>query len=207
MNQAHELVENFHRPKSGIDIPMLRHELESAAALTMTDLTYELCCQLEEVPGLQFWHRSELPTDWQIARLMATCFEAGRRYGLLSAIEILDEDIRIDRDDPDYSLRIKYGHLSTIEEAEAINDVTRIFAGGLEQYARDYPCAFADHTRTAQRLLRLQKEQPKLYDLLRDVIVKACAQTTPAPSAPRRPRCQTEAPRTSPRGPERQPKP
>lgn len=189
MTPSKELAKNFHSPERGIDIPMMRHELESAAALAMPDLTHELCCQREEIPALRFWIGSELPSDWQVARLMATCFEAGRRYGLLSAIELMHPDIRIDDDDPDSRQRIKYGGVQTVEQAEAINDFERIFDETMADIEREFPAAFQDETRTAQRLLRLKRQQPQLYELLRDV-VRAERTGEPSPEMPRhRQRC------------------
>jgi len=189
MNATNEIAKNFHSPVRGIDIPMMRHELESAAALTMPDLTHELCCQREELPALHFWIGSELPSDWQVARLMATCFEAGRRYGLLSAIELLHPDTQIDDDDPFSRQRIKYGGVQTVEQAQAINEFEAVFNQTMADIEREFPAAFEDETRTAKRLLRLKREQPQLYELLRDV-VRAERNATPSQEVPqRRTRC------------------
>ena len=111
---------NFYNGGRDLDLPLLRHELESASALTLPDLSHELCCQREELPGLHFWEQDRFPTDWQVARLMATCFEAGRRYGLMAAIAMCSQDILPDGTAGVTALQRKYGHTRTMRDAAEI---------------------------------------------------------------------------------------
>lgn len=179
MNPGERIARNFHSPERGIDIPMLRHELEDAAGLTMMDLTHEMVCQREEMPALHFWIGTEGPTAWQVGRLMATCFEAGRRYGLLHAIELYSDDLTDAESDPNKRQQAKYGQVSTFEQAQSLNDFERVFDETMADIKREFPAAFEGENRSAARLMRLKREQPAIYELLRDAVRAERASVNP----------------------------
>lgn len=156
----------FHRSPTTLDLPMLRLELESASALALQDLTHELCCQREELPGLQFWEHGRLPNDWQVARLMATCFEAGRRYGLLSAIELVSPDIIPAHDSGVTHSQRKYATTRTIEEADHVNGIRYHTYAALMTQIRLLDQSTPTEDRLGRALTRLQIEQPLIYELL-----------------------------------------
>lgn len=73
-----------------LDTRTLRTELENVSALTLPDLEYEMQCALEELPMFreQCVQRQLAPPD--LAAITAWAWEAGRRYGLIEALAVLD---------------------------------------------------------------------------------------------------------------------
>jgi hypothetical protein len=80
------------------DIPMIRNELENVCALVLPDLQYEFACALAELPGLNSMSATPDKPDSREARLATTCWEAGRRYGLMEAIAVCNGTLSTARD-------------------------------------------------------------------------------------------------------------
>jgi len=76
------------------DFQTLRQELENVSALEIPDLAHEMACVANELP--MYIEETTALTDRKThpGRLMAWCFETGRRYGLLEALARVDVTAR-----------------------------------------------------------------------------------------------------------------
>lgn len=73
-----------------LDTRTMRDEIENVSALSMPDLVHEMCCAINELPGLNVLSsKPDSPPNAE-GVMCAIVWEAGRRYGIQQAMAIFD---------------------------------------------------------------------------------------------------------------------
>jgi hypothetical protein len=70
-----------------------RGQLETVSALNMADLDHEMTCCLEELPLFAEASKHMPAARPVVAWCMSHAFEAGRRYGLLTAAALMYDEV------------------------------------------------------------------------------------------------------------------
>ena len=91
--QAAQRPETTPSPTPDIDPLLMRNELENVTALVLPDLDHEMQCLLGELPALHDAMTNPDTPPHPVARIAAWSWEAGRRYGLIEAIALLNTNI------------------------------------------------------------------------------------------------------------------
>ena len=86
--QGHEEDEQPTQVLTDLDIPTFRDELENISALALLDLEHEMTCAINELPGIASAYYGTETGLKTTAHLMAVCWEAGRRYGVMQSLAV-----------------------------------------------------------------------------------------------------------------------
>ena len=77
-------------PLQDIDVKTMRNEIENVSALNMPDLVHDMCCAINELPGLNVLSSKPMNPPYAEGAMCAIVWEAGRRYGMIEALSVFD---------------------------------------------------------------------------------------------------------------------